>query len=345
MNEIEHREISPDQQNEDGSPEQRIRPQAFDTFVGQTKLMARMGVAVKAAKLRNEPLDHVLLSGPPGLGKTTLAHIIAHEMGVDIHTTSGPAIDKKGDLAGMLTQLQEGDVLFIDEIHRLNAVIEENLYPAMEDFHFDVMMGAGPGASTISLPLNAFTLVGATTRTGLLTAPLRSRFGISERLSFYTVEHLYSIVRRTAEILDVKLSKDGAHEIARRSRGTPRIANRLLRRVRDYATVENRNVIDIDLASTALEKLEVDENGFDHMDRMLLITIIDKFDGGPVGLDTLSAATGESSNSIEDVYEPFLLQQGYIHRTPRGRVATNRAFEFLGRSMPGNSEDQEKISF
>jgi Holliday junction DNA helicase RuvB len=325
------REISPLRRREDENGETALRPRNFVEYVGQMKVRERVEVAVRAARMRGEPLDHVLLSGPPGLGKTTLANIIAEELGVTLHTTSGPAIDKKGDLAGLLTQLEAGDVLFIDEIHRLNAAVEENLYPAMEDFHFDVVMGTGPGANSLRLPLNRFTLVGATTRSGLLTSPLRSRFGIVERLEFYTPEELQRIALRASRTLSISLDEEGAWELARRSRGTPRIVNRLLRRVSDYALVEGAPSIGAAQARRALEKLEVDELGLDAMDRQLLLTIVDKFDGGPVGLDTLAASTGESSDAIEDVYEPFLLQQGYIQRTPRGRVATRHAFELLGR--------------
>jgi len=339
----EEREITGHQQPEEAPAEVALRPQSFSEYVGQEKVRERIQVAVQASMMRKEPLDHVLLSGPPGLGKTTLANIIATELGVSLHTTSGPAIDKKGDLAGILTQLETGDVLFIDEIHRLNAAIEENLYPAMEDFTFDVVMGTGPGANTIRLPVNRFTLVGATTRSGLLTSPLRSRFGITERLEFYSHEELESIVLRSSLSLGIELTVEGAKQLARRSRGTPRIVNRLLRRVSDYALVGGSAVIDDQVASNALGHLEVDEHGFDAMDRALLTTIVDKFDGGPVGLDTLSAATGESTDAIEDVYEPFLLQQGYIQRTPRGRVATRRAWTLLGRAKPDAGDDQASL--
>ena len=344
MSESDQREVSPVSLGDEVPQETSIRPQRFDEFVGQAKVCERVQIAVKAAKLRGEALDHVLLSGPPGLGKTSLAHIIAIELGTNLYTTSGPAIEKKGDLAGILTQMEPGDVLFIDEIHRLNAVVEENLYPAMEDYHFDVVMGSGPGANTIRLPLNAFTLVGATTRAGLLTAPLRSRFGIVERLDFYEPDDLQVIAARAARILGVELTDEGARELALRSRGTPRIVNRLLRRVRDFATVGEHGRVDKDVASRALEQLEVDENGFDRMDRQLLWTIVDKFDGGPVGLDTLAAATGESSDTIEDVYEPFLLQRGYIQRTPRGRVATRRAHQLFGRDLGEDGEPQGSLT-
>jgi Holliday junction DNA helicase RuvB len=328
----EEREVSANPQAVDEPIEGTLRPTSFADYIGQTKVSERIKVAVRAAMIRQVPLDHVLLSGPPGLGKTTLAHVIANELGVSIYTTSGPAVDKKGDLAGILTQLEPGDVLFIDEIHRLNAVIEENLYPAMEDFQFDIVVGTGPGANTIRLPLNHFTLVGATTRTGLLTSPLRSRFGIVERLEFYEEADLVRIVKRSARILQLHLTDDSAVELARRSRGTPRIVNRLLRRVSDYALVDGRDAIDLDSTTRALEKLEVDKHGLDPMDRLLLSTIVEKFDGGPVGLDTLAAATGESSDTIEEVYEPYLLQQGFIQRTPRGRTATKRALDYFGMS-------------
>lgn len=332
------REVSASPQETDEGLERTLRPIRFAEYIGQAKVRERVKIAVTAARMRGEALDHVLLSGPPGLGKTTLAHIIGAEMGVTVHATSGPAIDKKGDLAGILTQLEPRDVLFIDEIHRMGAVIEENLYSAMEDFQFDIVVGSGPGANTIRLPLNPFTLVGATTRTGLISSPLRSRFGIVERLEFYEAADLGDIVTRAAGILGIDLAPDAATELARRSRGTPRIVNRLLRRVSDYALVEGRDAIDLDVTARALEQLEVDAHGFDGMDRMLLRTLVEKFDGGPVGLDTLSAATGESSDAIEDVYEPFLLQQGFLQRTPRGRVATRRAFEYLGHSLADDSD-------
>jgi len=321
-----------------------LRPRSFDEYVGQKKVVDNLRVFCEAARRRQEALEHVLLWGPPGLGKTSLATIIAREMGVDIHITSGPAIEKKGDLAGILTSLKERDLLFIDEIHRLSPVIEENLYPAMEDFRFDVVIGEGPHARSIPLALPRFTLVGATTRTGLLTGPLRDRFGYVARLGFYTVPELTHIVIRSARILDCTLDARGAEEIARRSRGTPRVANRLLRRVRDFALVDGHAAITLDVARAALTRLEVDEKGFDDMDRMLLSTIVDKFGGGPVGLETLAAAVGEEAQTLEDVYEPFLIQEGFLTRTPRGRMATRLAYAHLGKIPPvGTLGDQPEL--
>jgi Holliday junction DNA helicase RuvB len=308
-----------------------LRPRNFAEVVGQSELVDNLRVFVRAARQRNEPLDHVLFCGPPGLGKTSLAHVIATELGSQIHVTSGPALERKGDLAGILTTLAERDVLFIDEIHRLNPAIEENLYPAMESFSFDVVIGDGAGARAIKLPLQPFTLIGATTRTGLLTGPLRDRFGIVSRLDYYPPADLEVIVRRSAERLGVRLAGDGASEIARRARGTPRIANRLLRRLRDFAEVEGDGNITRAVADRALSRLQVDEAGLDPMDRKILLTLIDKFGGGPVGLDTIATAVGEQSDTVEDVYEPFLLMEGFLYRTPRGRVATPRAHEHLGR--------------
>ncbi|MCC7072673.1 MAG: Holliday junction branch migration DNA helicase RuvB [Deltaproteobacteria bacterium] len=308
-----------------------LRPKSFDDYVGQEELVANLRVFARAAKQRGEPLDHVLLCGPPGLGKTTLAHILAHEMGAALHTTGGPAIEKKGDLAGLVTHLGAGDVLFIDEIHRLTPAVEENLYPAMEDFRFDVMIGEGAHARSIALDLKPFTLVGATTRTGLLTSPLRDRFGFTARLDFYAHKDLVRILERSAALLEVKLDHEGAREIAARCRGTPRVANRLLRRVRDFAEVLHQGEITRAVAASALERLGVDALGLDEMDKRLLLQLIDKFDGRPVGLDTLAAALGEEAGTIEDVYEPYLLQEGLLLRTPRGRVATQRAYEHLGR--------------
>jgi Holliday junction DNA helicase RuvB len=316
-------------ENEQGL-EPTVRPVGFHEFVGQRRACAVLGTMVNAALARAEACDHVLFAGPPGLGKTTLAHILAREMGANLYTTSGPAVERAGDLAGLLSSLGHGDVLFIDEIHRLHPVVEENLYPAMEDFVFDIIIGQGPHAQTVKMPLENFTLVGATTRAGLLTSPLRDRFGARFHLEFYGVEDLTRIVMRTAGVFGMTLDDSGAVEIARRSRGTPRIANRLLRRVRDVATVRRASVVDAGLADDALRLLEIDEAGFDENDRRYLRTMIEKFDGGPVGLSTLAAALGEEKDSLEFVCEPYLLQEGYIHRTPRGRVAAVRAYEHLG---------------
>ena len=323
---------------DDGSFDVSLRPKLLTEYVGQSKVKENLKVFISAARNRGESLDHVLFYGPPGLGKTTLAHIIAAEMGVNIKSTSGPVIEKPGDLAAVLTNLEPGDVLFIDEIHRLSPVVEEILYPAMEDYQLDIMIGQGPSARTIKLDIPRFTLVGATTRAGLLSSPLRDRFGVLNRLEFYTHEELATIVTRSAGILNVAVNSEGADEIARRSRGTPRIANRLLRRVRDFAQVDGDGTISKKMADQALIRLEVDEQGFDQMDRLLLATIIDKFSGGPVGLDTLAAAIGEEKDTIEDVIEPFLLQQGFLNRTPRGRVATHQAYTHLGRS-PGSKTE------
>lgn len=307
-----------------------LRPLRFDDYTGQGPMKRRLSVAVRAAKMRGEALDHVLMSGPPGLGKTTMAAIIANELGVGFHATSGPAIEKKGDLAALLTELQEGDVLFIDEIHRMSATIEENLYPAMEDFQLDIFLGEGAHARSLKLSLPRFTLIGATTRSGLLTSPLRARFGILERLDFYEPNDLASIIMRSAGILGFVVDDDAAFEMARRSRGTPRIANRLLRRVRDYMEVSGADLVDIELARHAMNELDIDNQGFDTMDRRYLETLCIKFGGGPTGLDTLAAALGESSDALEDVYEPYLIQQGYIQRTPRGRLATPHALRLCG---------------
>ena len=311
-----------------------LRPRSFADFVGQEALKDKLRIFVQAAKHRGDALDHILLCGPPGLGKTTLAHILAAELGVDLKQTSGPAIEKKGDLAGILTNLSQNDVLFIDEIHRLNPVVEENLYPAMEDFNFDVVIGEGPGARSIKLKLKRFTLIGATTRTGLLTSPLRDRFGIVERLDHYPVNELALIVERSAKLLRLKISKDATDEIGRRARGTPRIANRLLRRVRDFAQVEGDGVVTHQIACSAMDRLDVDSAGLDAMDRKYLLTIIDKFDGGPVGIETLCASLSEERDTLEEVYEPYLLQEGFIQRTARGRVATSRAMAHLHKSVP-----------
>ncbi len=311
--------------------EKALRPRDFDHYIGQTKVKENLRIYVEAARRRGECLDHVLLSGPPGLGKTTLAHIIADALGSKLHITSGPALEKKGDLAGILTNLEQNDVLFIDEIHRLSAVVEENLYPAMEDRRFDVMVGEGVAARSYPLELQPFTLIGATTRSGLLTSPMRDRFGIVEHLEFYTPPELQQIIERSAALLGMELGAGAAEGLSVRCRGTPRIANRLLRRIRDFAEVRAEGRVTAEVADAALEQLEVDSAGFDRMDRRLLLTIIDKFDGGPVGLDTLAAAVGEEKQTIEDVYEPYLLKEGYIQRTPRGRVATKRAYDHFNR--------------
>ncbi len=307
-----------------------LRPSSLQEYVGQQKHVDNLRVFIEAARRRGEPLDHVLFCGPPGLGKTTLANIIAEEMNVTIHATSGPAIEHKGALAALLSRLEPRDVLFIDEIHRLNPIVEENLYPAIEDFEIDIIAGEGPHASSYKLPLSPFTLVGATTRTGLLTSPLLSRFGVNMRLEYYPASDLERIVTRSAGLMNIPVDEEGALEIARRSRGTPRIANRLLRRVRDFAEVEGDGVINRDIACFALERLEVDNAGFDQMDRQILLTIIEKFDGGPVGIETIAAAVSEPRDTIEDVYEPFLMQNGFLQRTPRGRIATRLAYEHLG---------------
>ncbi|WP_367867164.1 Holliday junction branch migration DNA helicase RuvB [Pedobacter sp. WC2423] len=317
--------------------EKVLRPQAFEDFTGQEKIMENLKIFVKAAKLRGEPLDHVLLHGPPGLGKTTLSYIIANEMGVGIKVTSGPVLDKPGDLAGLLTNLETGDILFIDEIHRLSPLVEEYLYSAMEDFKIDIMLESGPNARSVQITLNPFTLVGATTRSGLLTAPLRARFGINSRLAYYDAKLLTTIVLRSSEILKTPITEEGAYEIARRSRGTPRIANALLRRTRDFAQIKGNGTIDTAIAKYALTALNVDEHGLDEMDNKILLTIIDKFKGGPVGLKTIATAVGEDEGTIEEVYEPFLIQEGYMMRTSRGREVTEAAYKHLKRQYQAQS--------
>ncbi|MGQ0644632.1 MAG: Holliday junction branch migration DNA helicase RuvB [Elusimicrobiota bacterium] len=332
--------MAPGAAPEEAAADVALRPQSLDEFIGQDKLKDNLKIFIQAAQSRKEPLDHCLFSAPPGLGKTTLAHIIAKELGVNLRQTSGPVLERVGDLAAILTNLGEGDVFFIDEIHRLNRVVEEALYPAMEDFALDIIIGQGPSAKTIKLPLPRFTLVGATTRAGLLTGPLRDRFGIVAQMEFYTDDDLAAIVRRSAQILNAPLEEEAAREIARRSRGTPRIANRLLRRVRDFAEVKNDGKVSLAIAHTALKALEVDALGLDASDRRILSAIIEKFGGGPVGLDTVAVAVSEERETVEDVYEPYLIKAGFLARTPRGRVATAQAYAHLGKTPPKNAKQE-----
>lgn len=326
--------------NQEEKLENTLRPQCLDDFIGQQKLKDNLKVFIEASKKRHEPLDHCLFYAPPGLGKTTLAHIIAKETGGNLRTTSGPVLERVGDLAAILTNLSEGDVFFIDEIHRMNHLVEESLYPVMEDFELDIIIGQGPSAKTIKLPVPKFTLVGATTRAGMLSSPLRDRFGIIEHLNFYNENELVKIVKRSGIIMKVEIDEDGAFEIAKRSRGTPRIVNRLLRRVRDFAEIKTGGKINKQIAMESLDLLGVDEAGLDKMDRLLLLTMIEKFDGGPVGIDTIAVSISEDADTISDVYEPFLIQSGFIARTPRGRIATESAYKHFGLKMPANKQKE-----
>jgi Holliday junction DNA helicase RuvB len=342
---MEERITDPEPQVEEIPAEISLRPSTLEEFIGQEEMKRNLRVFIKAAKGRSEALDHVLFHGSPGLGKTSLAHIIANELNVNIKSTSGPVLEKSGDLAAILTSLQPKDVLFIDEIHRLNHVVEEILYPAMEDYELDIIIGQGPSARTMKIQLPPFTLAGATTRAGLLTPPLRDRFGVSLRVDFYAPEHLQEIVIRAAKLLEIPIKKDGAFEIAKRARGTPRVANRLLRRVRDYAEVEADGIITRETASRGLDMLEVDDEGLDKMDRHIILTIIEKFDGGPIGLGSLSAAVSEEKDTLEEVYEPFLILKGYIKRTPQGRVATKRAYSHFGLQIEDEKDRIQKTLF
>jgi Holliday junction DNA helicase RuvB len=342
MSDIE-RIIAPQKQNEIEVIDRAIRPKFLKDYVGQDSVREQMEIFIQAARARQESLDHTLIFGPPGLGKTTLANIIANELGVNLRQTSGPVLERPGDVAALLTNLQERDVLFIDEIHRLSPIVEEVLYPAMEDYQLDIMIGEGPAARSIKLDLPQFTLIGATTRAGLLTSPLRDRFGIVQRLEFYNIHDLTHIVQRSAAILGIAIELDGAEEVARRSRGTPRISNRLLRRVRDYAEVKGNGKVELDIVHKALNLLDVDDHGFDMMDRKLLLALIDKFNGGPVGIDSLAASISEERGTIEDVIEPFLIQQGFIMRTPRGRMATQHAYLHFGLKVPDKLIGQKNV--